>query len=384
MAKTIINGKQATRVPFPKPQSQQPTPLGGPTTTLDPRAIASMPAVLTNESDQVNQFTRPGTAQYRTVAFPSKAAPAPNAASASIAGPVATNASLTTVGKALPGTVAGSNVNPATLANVADSATRKAREAAHSSYLPTTNPLTSQDAGGSTTINIGSFSMQVAGTLIDVNAGSISGLLFNQLYYIYYQDNSFLGNSVTFLASVTKANTLTSLGYFFVGSIITANSGGAPTIGNGDGGSSTNQAGAANVKTVATESNNLLGPTGLIITTNTSVTLQATAAHSSVIQGFVGWIPTYNDLNSNSRVIQYVYNFTLTGVGAAGSFTVVYNDGVLSGTVQTGSTTQSGTKNFSLPNGINVANLTISFTVQYSSGTSVQLTASSLALLVSS
>lgn len=109
---------------------------------------------------------------------------------------------------------------------------------AHATYRPTSNPLTATDAGASTTINIASFAMRIPGIPdITDNSGSITGLAYNTLYYVYYDDPGFLGGAVTYAATTTKENALIPAGRFFVGSILTPQVGTLDTNGDDDGGS---------------------------------------------------------------------------------------------------------------------------------------------------
>jgi hypothetical protein len=107
---------------------------------------------------------------------------------------------------------------------------------AHSSYRPLTNPLTGHDAGASATINIASFTMRIAGVDIAEGSGSITGLSYNTLYYLYFDDPGFVGGAVTYVATTTKETAIAVAGRFFVGSIQTPQSGALDTVGNGDGG----------------------------------------------------------------------------------------------------------------------------------------------------
>lgn len=116
---------------------------------------------------------------------------------------------------------------------------------AHASYAPTSNPLTGHDAGSSATINIASFDMRVPGMAdIAENSGSIAGLNYNTLYYVYFDDPGFLGQAangaagVVYEATTTKSTALEGAGRFFVGSITTPRAGAPDTTGNGDGGAS--------------------------------------------------------------------------------------------------------------------------------------------------
>lgn len=118
---------------------------------------------------------------------------------------------------------------------------------AHVTYRPTTNPLTAHDAGSNATINVASFPMRVPGiTDINLNSGAITGLSYNTLYYVYYDDPNFFGGAVTYVATTTKETALNGAGRFFVGSITTPRAGGSDTTGNNDGGSGA-QLGMVNV-----------------------------------------------------------------------------------------------------------------------------------------
>jgi len=107
---------------------------------------------------------------------------------------------------------------------------------AHTSYRPTTNPLTATDAGATATVSVAAFTMRVAGTDISVNSGSITGLSFDTLYFVFYDDANFAGGAVTYQQSTTKETALSGAGRFFVGSIRTPRDEGSDTIGNDDGG----------------------------------------------------------------------------------------------------------------------------------------------------
>jgi len=109
---------------------------------------------------------------------------------------------------------------------------------AHATYRPLLDPLTGHDAGSSATINVAAFSMRVSGMPdIAVNSGAVTGLSYDTLYYVYYDDPSFLGGTVTYHATGTKETALNGAGRFFVGSITTPVAGGVDTVGNDDGGS---------------------------------------------------------------------------------------------------------------------------------------------------
>jgi hypothetical protein len=105
------------------------------------------------------------------------------------------------------------------------------------SYRPTTNPLTSTDAGGSATISIAALTMLTSSKgSISVNSGSVTGLSYGTKYFIYYDDATLAGGSVSFNATTTKTTAINGVGRFYVGSIVTAVASGPSTTGANDGG----------------------------------------------------------------------------------------------------------------------------------------------------
>lgn len=127
-----------------------------------------------------------------------------------------------------------------TLQYVTDNGGRFASTASGTSYRPTTNPLTSTDAGANATISVASFNLRLRNSSItsDVayNSGSITTLSYGTLYYVYVNDPLFAGGAVTYAATTTKENVLSGAGYIFLGSVFTSVSGGGTTFGNNDGG----------------------------------------------------------------------------------------------------------------------------------------------------
>jgi hypothetical protein len=113
---------------------------------------------------------------------------------------------------------------------------RFARTGVHSTYRPLSNPLTATDAGSNDTIPIAAFTMRVGALDVPISSGSITTLSRSTLYFIYYDDATLAGGSVSFNASTTKETALSGAGRFFVGSIVTPAAGSIDTIGNNDGG----------------------------------------------------------------------------------------------------------------------------------------------------
>lgn len=69
--------------------------------------------------------------------------------------------------------------------------------------------LTASDVGTDVTIDIAAGSRTVGNRMISVNAGSITGLAYTTLYYVYYRDPNREGGAVNFLAT-TDASVPTS------------------------------------------------------------------------------------------------------------------------------------------------------------------------------
>ena len=187
-------------------------------------------------------------------------------------------------------------MGPTTLGSVPDGGGTYGGTAASLSYIPNINPLTSVDAGASATVNIASFLLVIRNRSItsDVsyNSGSITGLSYGTVYYIYVNDPNMAGGTVTYLSSTTKSTVMTDSGNIFVGSIFTAVSGGATTVGNNDGGSAASQGGLVNISHPSTTSNsgtNAFSNPGNCIDGNPTTFAQSTGAGGFVVaSGFAG------------------------------------------------------------------------------------------------
>lgn len=97
-------------------------------------------------------------------------------------------------------------------------------------------PLTATDAGADASIAIASHSVQFGFGTVAYNSGTITGLAFSTLYYVYTDDPTYAGGAVTYLAT-TNANTVTSNdGYYYVGKVTTPANGAGDTGGGWGGG----------------------------------------------------------------------------------------------------------------------------------------------------
>jgi hypothetical protein len=114
---------------------------------------------------------------------------------------------------------------------------QKANRGTHATYRPLSNPLTGHDAGTSAEIEVAEFTMQSGSSQVVCDAGVITLLAYNTLYFVYYDDPDFAGGDVTYNATTIKEDALFTENRFFVGSIQTPRKGAIDTIGNNDGGS---------------------------------------------------------------------------------------------------------------------------------------------------
>jgi hypothetical protein len=128
-------------------------------------------------------------------------------------------------------------IGPSDLGSLPDGSSRFAATGSTLTYRPLTNPLTATDAGSNATVNIASFVLRTSSKGdVNINSGSITALSYATLVYIYYDDATLSGGTVTFNATTTKTTALNGAGRFFIGSIVTPAATAPNTIGNSDGG----------------------------------------------------------------------------------------------------------------------------------------------------
>lgn len=107
-----------------------------------------------------------------------------------------------------------------------------------------------------TTIDVAGFNLIVPGQPnIPIGSGAVTGLQYNTLYYVFFDDPGFVGGSFVFGASTDRSDALKQAGRVFVGSITTPFSGGPDTAGNNDGGAGAQVGGTSHISmAVATPS----------------------------------------------------------------------------------------------------------------------------------
>jgi hypothetical protein len=98
------------------------------------------------------------------------------------------------------------------------------------------SPLTATDAGSDTTIAIAAHNVIYDSNTLAYNSGSIAGLSFSTLYYVYADDASKAGGAVTYVATTTLTDITASTARYFVGSITTPADGAGGTSGKLGGG----------------------------------------------------------------------------------------------------------------------------------------------------
>jgi len=97
-------------------------------------------------------------------------------------------------------------------------------------------PVTAVDAGSNASINIASHTVQFGFGPVSYNSGSITGLAYSTLYYVYVDDPEYAGGAVVYL-STTNANLVTAgNGRYYAGKVTTPAAAGGPTDGGWGGG----------------------------------------------------------------------------------------------------------------------------------------------------
>ncbi|MCI0422755.1 MAG: phage tail protein [Acidobacteria bacterium] len=97
------------------------------------------------------------------------------------------------------------------------------------------NPLTAADVGATATISVAASTVRYGFGNHSFNSGSITGLAFSTLYYVYAEDETYAGGAVTYSA-VTVFEDVIGLGRHYLGQITTPADGGGGTGGSGGGG----------------------------------------------------------------------------------------------------------------------------------------------------
>ena len=92
-------------------------------------------------------------------------------------------------------------------------------------------PLTATDAGASASIAVAAHTLSRQVGDVSYNAGSITGLAYDTVYYVYVDDPTYAGGAVTYLSTTTRADIVDNLGRYFVGQVTTPAAAADSTIG---------------------------------------------------------------------------------------------------------------------------------------------------------
>lgn len=131
---------------------------------------------------------------------------------------------------------AAANTAAAAANTAAATAQTSAKDAARVAALTNSGvngvTITASDAGASASISISAHTRVYGdGTSVSVNAGSVTGLAYSTIYYIYYDQPSRIGGAVTYLAATDKLTAAQTGDRHLVGTATTPAAAGAPLAG---------------------------------------------------------------------------------------------------------------------------------------------------------
>ena len=98
------------------------------------------------------------------------------------------------------------------------------------------SPLTAADVGATATISVAAHNIVYDVGTVAYNSGSVTGLGFSTLFYVYADDPTKAGGAVTYLSTATATDIATDVGRYYVGSITTPADGAGGTSGLPGGG----------------------------------------------------------------------------------------------------------------------------------------------------
>jgi hypothetical protein len=119
----------------------------------------------------------------------------------------------------------------------ADDAATAATDANAASALATSGAsgltMTATDAGTDATITISAHTRVYGdGTSVSVNGGSLTGRAYSTAYYVYYDQASRAGGTVTYQSTTTEATAAQTGDRHSLGAVMTPAGGGGPVTGN--------------------------------------------------------------------------------------------------------------------------------------------------------
>lgn len=213
------------------------------------------------------------------------------------------------------------------LGQLPDSPARKAMTAGSVSYRPLVNPILANDAGANVTVSISSFTMRTVEGDVSVNSGTLTGLSYSTLYYLYYDDPKFAGGAVSFVATTTKETALNNSGRFYLGSVLTPAATGPNATGNNDGGTGA-QSGGFGIARPNTFTGNGTNPQNAVDNNPTTFAscLDSNAlsiSQQEVWSGFPNPLNSLAIISSNLQIVSQVIK--TNGVSANTTATLEYS-----------------------------------------------------------
>lgn len=97
-------------------------------------------------------------------------------------------------------------------------------------------PLTAADVGATATITVAAFIVYAGSVSASYDAGSITGLAFSTVYYVYTDDANLAGGAATYSATTSRLTPAQANARVYVGKITTPADGAGGTGGGGGGG----------------------------------------------------------------------------------------------------------------------------------------------------
>jgi len=124
----------------------------------------------------------------------------------------------------------------ATMARASDQRLLPLVNASNKLSTQSAQPLTATDAGSDATINVASHTVQFGFGTVAYNAGSVTGLDYSTLYYVYADDPDYDGGAVTYLATENPLLVTAGNGRYYLGKVTTPAAAGGDTGGGWGGG----------------------------------------------------------------------------------------------------------------------------------------------------
>ncbi|HEY2467975.1 MAG TPA: hypothetical protein VGI45_09035 [Terracidiphilus sp.] len=232
--------------------------------------------------------------------------------------------------------------------------------------------LTAQASGGTAQITVGDFNATVGSTTLACTASPniLSGLNQGQSYYVYYIDPSFVGGTITPIATQNAADFTGIAGYFLIGSITT------PVISTRYQPSAFTETGASTTSNPTNAyDNNVMTSAGVTSSWWTTVTGTDPVTHLPIYgTGSANGSGTFSGFGtgttSSSLTLTVVAASSFSGSGASPSCGVsVIIGGTTFSVVGLSGTTGTASYTYTIPSGTDLATLQVIVNAAISAGT---------------